>query len=148
MTSIKFDPHSSIIWVDSDPYIYASTELFRAQDWKVACFNETADALKALRKRELKPDNIKCIITSMMERGRRRERGLLNGLEMIDEIKKIWIENNLKPYPLMVINSLTADMEQCKKHSVDIVVNGDRSAVQNQVISRLKQNNHEENREK
>ncbi|CAF4762483.1 unnamed protein product [Rotaria socialis] len=76
-------PQISIIWVDSDPNIYRSTGLFQDQNWSVICFNETADALNALRAKHLKLENIKCVITSMMERDGRRERELMNGLQIV-----------------------------------------------------------------
>ena len=34
-------PETNIIWVDSDPNIRQSTQLFAAQSWRVACFIET-----------------------------------------------------------------------------------------------------------
>ncbi|CAF1552410.1 unnamed protein product [Didymodactylos carnosus] len=70
----------------------------------------------------------------MMERDGRRERGRLSGLQMLDEIKKIWKQTSTKHRPLMVVNSLTADAYQCKEHGVDIVVHANRSLVQKQVI--------------
>ncbi|MCC7515688.1 MAG: hypothetical protein IT212_13445 [Bacteroidia bacterium] len=130
-------PQISIIWVDSDPNIYRSTDLFQDQNWNVICFNETADVLNALRGKNLKLENIKCVITSMMERDGRRERGLLNGLQMLDEMKRIWNQTRLRYRPLMVVNSLTADVNLCKEHGIDIFVVGNRNLVQKQVIDRL-----------
>jgi hypothetical protein len=137
LTKMSDYPPISIIWVDSDPNIYHSTGLFRAQNWNVICFNETADALNALYKKQLKLENIKCIITSMMERDGRRERGLLNGLQMVDNMKRIWMQTRTTDPPLMVVNSLTADANQCKKYGVDIVVGANRNLVQKQVIDRF-----------
>ncbi|CAF4691969.1 unnamed protein product, partial [Rotaria socialis] len=130
-------PQISIIWVDSDPNIYRSTGLFQDQNWNVICFNETADALNALRAKNLKLENIKCVITSMMERDGRRERELMNGLQMLDDMKRIWNQSRSRYRPLMVVNSLTADVNQCKEHDVDIVVAANRNIVQKKVIDRL-----------
>lgn len=123
--------------MDSDPNINDSATLFRDQGWTVVCFNETADALNALRNQLLNLDHVKCVITSMMERDGRRERGLLSGLQMLDKMKKSWEQNKTKQRPLLVVNSLTANMEECKKHGVDIVVSGDRKQLQEKVIDRL-----------
>ncbi|CAF0960197.1 unnamed protein product [Rotaria sordida] len=73
----------------------------------------------------------------MMERDGRRERGLLNGLEMLDAMKSIWRQTNVKHCPLMAVISLTADVEECKKHGVDIVVHGNHNDLQHQVINQL-----------
>jgi DNA-binding NtrC family response regulator len=89
MASVNINPQSSIIWVDSDTNVSRSTSLLTRRGWGVSCFNETADALNALRERRIDPLKINCVITSMMERGGRRERGLLNGLQMLDEMKVI-----------------------------------------------------------
>ena len=126
-----------IIWVDSDPNVYHSARLLRAQNWRVVCFNETSDALKALNDGDLHAKNIHCIITSMMERGGRKERGCINGLEMIDEMKTIWRQMNISPSPLTAVISLTADIEKCKAHGVDIVVHGDYTKLQHEVIDQL-----------
>lgn len=137
VTNTTFDPQSNIIWVDSDPNIRYSARLLEAQNWRVACFNETADALEALRKRRLEPSNIHCVITSMMERGGRRERGCLNGLEMLDEMKKIWIEAEIHHLPFIAVASLSADVQKCKAHGADIVVFGDHNKLQHQIIDQL-----------
>lgn len=137
MGSAQIDPLSNIIWVDSDPNVHKSTGLLQAQNWRVACFHETADALKALRERRLQPSNIRCVITSMMERGGRRERGCLNGLEMLDEMKIIWREAGIHHNPLIAVISLTANIEKCKEHGADIVVLGDHYELQRQVVEQL-----------
>ena len=147
MADFQIDPQSSIIWVDSDPNIRHCTGLLKAQNWRVACFNETADALNALRQRLLVPNHINCIITSMMERGRRRQRGLLNGLQMLDEMKYIWKEN-CSYCPLIAIISLTADEQECKEHGASIIVIGDRNEMLRQVIDRLNKSPNSEHREK
>ncbi|CAF4255317.1 unnamed protein product, partial [Rotaria magnacalcarata] len=72
-----------------------------------------------------------------MERDGRRERGLLNGLQMLDDMKIIWKQSRSRYRPLMVVNSLTADVNRCKEHGVDIVVAANRNIVQKQVIDRL-----------
>ena len=142
--AIKNDSEISIIWVDSDPTIYFRLDRFRSEYSHVACFTETADALNALNNGLLEPKYIRCIITSMMERGGRRERGLLNGLEMLDSMKLIWEKASIAKLPLFTVISSTADREQCKQHGVDIVVWNDLLKLQEEVINRLKLRSHRE----
>lgn len=140
MTTIpKNNSKVSIIWVDSDPTIYFRIDRFRSENLHVACFTETADALKALKDGLLKPQYIQCIITSMMERGGRRERGLLNGLEMLGRMKLLWTEEKIEHLPVFAVTSQTADIEQCKQHGVDIIASHDLNKFQEQVIECLKQ---------
>lgn len=148
MAKAKINSTASIIWVDSDPNIRHQTGLLEAQNWRVACFNETADALDALRQYHLKPSRINCVITSMMERDGRRERGLLNGLQMLDEMKIIWKKAMLSYCPLIAIISLTADEQECKEHGAEIVVLGDRAKMLREVINRLNRSLNSEHREK
>ncbi|CAF1285760.1 unnamed protein product [Didymodactylos carnosus] len=126
------------MWIDSDPNVFGSTVLFQNEGWKISCFNETADAINALQMQKISPTAVKCIITSMMERGGRKERGLRNGLEMLDDIKLIWRLANESYCPLIAVISLTADLQQCKEHGVELVVMGDRYKLQREIISRLK----------
>jgi DNA-binding NarL/FixJ family response regulator len=140
MTAIlKKSSKISIIWVDSDPTIYFKIDRFRSENVHVACFTETADALKALKEDLLKPQYIQCIITSMMERGGRCERGLLNGLEMLDRMKLIWQEAGIEHLPIFAVSSATADIHQCKQHGVDIIALNNLLTLQEQVIEHLKQ---------
>ena len=149
MTRAIIDPETSIIWVDSDPNVRRCTGLLEAQTWRVACFNETGDALTALLDGRLKANNINCIITSMMERGGRRERGLLNGLQMLECMKIIWKTQCSHYYcPLIAIISLTANEQECKEHGASIVVNNDRIQMLRQVIDLLKNSPTSEYREK
>ncbi|CAF3436859.1 unnamed protein product [Rotaria sp. Silwood2] len=128
-----------IIWVDCDPNIYDSTILFRNENWKVWCFNATRDATEALQTDQISPANVRCIITSMMERTGGRERGLRNGLEMLDDMKLIWKRNKLSCSPLIAIISRKTDVQKCKEHGAEIVVIGDRAKLQRDIITRLKQ---------
>ena len=148
MATANIDSQTSIIWVDSDLRIRHQTGLLEAQNWRVACFNETADALGALRQDPLQPGRINCVITSMMERGGRRERGLLNGLQMLDEMKLIWKKAELSYCPLIAIISLTADEQECKEHGADIIILGDRQKMLQAVIDRLNKSPNSDHREK
>jgi hypothetical protein len=137
LSILNIDPLSNIIWVDSNVDINKSTGPLQAQNWRVACFNETADALNALEEGYLNLQKIDCVITSMMERGGRRQRGLVNGLEMLERITTIWKKAGITPKPLFAVISATGDVEECKKYGVEIVVIGNYKTLQNKVIDQL-----------
>ena len=106
------------------------------------------DALNALRERRLQPQKINCVITNMMERGERRERGLLNGLQMLDEMKIIWKDAECSYCPLIAIITPTADEQECIEHGATIVMYGDRRKMLLQVIDLLNKSPNSEHREK
>jgi hypothetical protein len=147
MACANINSQVSIIWVDSDPNISRNIGSLEQQGWHVGCFNETNDALNALRERHLDPKNINCVITSMMERGGRRDRGLLNGLQMLDEMRMIW-KSVCSYCPLIAIISLTADEQECKEHGAEIIIIGDRKKLLVEVVDRLNKSSNSEHREK
>ena len=75
MANMNIKRQSDIIWVDSNSDIRYRTGLLQDHGYRVARFNETIDALNAPDKRHLEPNNVKYVITSMMKRGGRREKG-------------------------------------------------------------------------
>lgn len=137
MNMESIDSLSNIIWVDSNPKINQSLELLLAANMRVACFHETADALRALRQRKLNIKNLECVITSMMEGGGRKERGFLNGLQMLDSIKQMVNYVGQKEKPIFVVVSPNANVKECKKHEVDIIVFGNYKQLHLKVINEL-----------
>ncbi len=123
---------STVLWVDSDPNIEKSAYFLKEKDFYVICFNETKDCLDYITKYE--GTNVCCIITSMMERGGRKERGLMNAFEMIDKIKPIW-KQSYSPFLVMITTS--ADEQACKDNGFDVVVYYDRLKMQQIVSDRL-----------
>eukprot|EP01120_Amphizonella_sp_Union-15-10_P011606 TRINITY_DN4968_c0_g2_i1.p1 TRINITY_DN4968_c0_g2~~TRINITY_DN4968_c0_g2_i1.p1 ORF type:complete len:363 (-),score=46.48 TRINITY_DN4968_c0_g2_i1:50-1138(-) len=126
-----------IIWVDSDPNV-AKSSFLQKEGFKVLFYNETAEAIKFLSKSASNCLRTKCIITSMMERGGRKERGLLNGIQMIQKISQLFKENQISVAPLLAIVTLTADREICNENGIEICVYGDRKHLQDTVLERLK----------
>ena len=59
----------------------------------------------------------------MMERGGRKEKGLMNAFEMVNEIKLNW-ERSYSPFLVMITR--TADKQQCLDLGFDVIVYGDR----------------------
>ena len=131
---MNINRQSDIIWVDSNSDIRYRTGLLQDHGYRVACFNETIDALNALDKRHLEPNNVKYVITSMMKRGGRRRKGFPNGLEMLDQMKVIWRKAKISCKPLIAVISMTADEQKCKEHGADIIIFGDNVGPHLQVI--------------
>ena len=111
---------SKIIWVDSDPYIERSANFLKEKNFIVVCFNETKDCVDYIKKQN--GNDIRCIITSMMERGGIKERGLMNTFQMIDQIRKIWLQSY---YPFLVMITTSADEQACKDNGFDVVMYND-----------------------
>ena len=120
-----------IIWVDSDPYISLSAEPLRQLGCKLTFFNETKDCLDYILSNH--HNHIFCIITSMMERGGRKERGLMNAFQMINKIRYNW-KNSY--FPFLVMITCTADVQQCKNYGFD-VIEKNRNKMMNIIIKRF-----------
>jgi hypothetical protein len=127
---------ATIAWVDSDPNIKYSATYLTEKGHKVFCFNETQDCLDYLKKDQ----SACCIITSMMERGGRKERGLKNAFAMVSEIKDIWNNSDKSYRPILVMITLSADEQECKDNGFDVIVYGDRSKMQKIVSELLSKN--------
>ena len=123
----------TIVWVDSDPDIEKSTGFLKEKGYKVVCFNETQDCVNYFQKEQ----DVICIITSMMERGGRKERGLMNAFEMVIEIKKIW-KRSYSPFLVMITTS--ADEQACKDNGFDVIVYYDRQKMKKIVVEYLDYN--------
>ena len=123
-----------IVWVDSDPNIESSATFLKDKGFDVVCFNETLDAVGYVRKMK---ENVWCIITSMMERGGRKERGLMNAFEMIDQIRVNW---TFSYAPFLVMITTSADEQACKDNGFDVIVYYDRTKMQKIVSEQLLKN--------
>lgn len=121
-----------VIWVDSDPKIEDSAYFLKSKNFEVFCFNETQDCVDFIRKNG--KSDICCIITSMMERGGRKEKGLMNAFEMLEQIKRIWTQSYC---PFLVMITTSADEQACKEVGFDVVVYNDRLKMQKIVSERL-----------
>ena len=122
----------TILWVDSDPYIEKSAYFLKEKNFTVKCFNETKDCVDYIETHY--GNDICCIITSMMERGGRKERGLMNAFQMIDKIRQIWTQSYS---PFLVMITTSADEQACKDNGFDVVVYYNRLKMQKIVSERL-----------
>ena len=124
---------SLIIWVDSDPSVSLSAEPLKQIDCNLKFFNETQDCLDYILNND--HENIFCIITSMMERGGRKEKGLMNAFEMINQIRLNW-RRSYSPFLVMI--TCSADRQQCQDFGFDVIVHGDRGKMMKIIIKRFK----------
>lgn len=129
---------ATVVWVDSDPNIKNSAKFLIQKGHNVFCFNETQDCLDYLKNDQ----SACCIITSMMERGGRKERGLKNAFEMVSEIKNIWNSTGKSYRPILVMITLSADEQECKDNGFDAVIYNDRLKMQKLVSEFLNKNCH------
>lgn len=126
-------------WVDSDPRIARSASVFLDAGMEVHFFGETADALKKFEELSGDETNFKVslVVTSMMRRGGRQERGLMDGLHMLDEMRRRLKAMDVSIRPLFAMISASADEQECKDHSVDHLVLYDRAKFQHEVLEIL-----------
>lgn len=122
-----------ILWVDSDPNISLSAGPLRELGCSLKFFNETQDCLDFILHNE--HENIFCIITSMMESGGRKEKGLMNAFEMLNQIRLNWKRSYS---PFLVMMTCSADKQQCQDFGFDVIVYGDRQRMMNIIIKRFK----------
>ena len=122
-----------IIWVDSDPNVNLSAGPLRQLNCTLKFFNETQDCLDFILNND--HECIFSIITSMMERGGRKERGLMNAFEMLNQIRLNW-KRSYSPFLVMI--TCSADRQQCQDFGFDVIVHGDRQKMMNIVIKRFR----------
>ena len=122
-----------ILWVDSDPYVENTAGILKNAGFSLKFFNETQDLIDYYYNHG--ESQIHCIITSMMERGGRKEKGLKNAFEMIGEIRAAW---RASYSPLITMITCSADEQACKDNGFDIIVYGNREKMQKIVKERLK----------
>jgi len=130
------DDDQFIIWVD--PSGKVTGKLLKDAGYDVETFNSTKGCLDFLKEAtKAKREKLAAVITSMMEIPDRKKKGLKNGLEMLDEIQKMY--KKLDKSPVYVVSSRNADAKECKKkHGVSMVVKGGWDVVQENLIVALK----------
>jgi len=109
-----------VLWCDSDPRIRRSAYLILQCGFKLKTFNETADCLAYLGSLDSnEKGRIKAIITSGMKRGGRAEKGLLNGLQMLDKLRREW-DNSMSPV-LAVVTTGALQADECAERGIKII---------------------------
>eukprot|EP01083_Nonionella_stella_P205315 747771_1 len=134
--------NNTIIWVDCSPKVAKqATEIINA-GYELQYFNETQDCIDYIQK-YLKQKRIVGVITSMMESGGRKQKGLRNGTAMITYIKTNLVPSMLCN-PVFAICSASVNKHECMiKYGLDIVIKSSdsrnpRKDVQIKLLKQLK----------
>ena len=142
-----------VLWVDSSKKI--KFEILEEAGYVVSVFNETQDCMDYVFKHE-DHSKIRGIITSSMRSGGRKEKGYLDGLQMLNMIfRYIW---KAKYRAITAIVTSSMSKKEAILNNVDIFVSSQytvksvRSTVQIEMIEKIKstvnQNNDEGEEEK
>eukprot|EP01126_Amoeba_proteus_P066311 TRINITY_DN9567_c0_g2_i1.p1 TRINITY_DN9567_c0_g2~~TRINITY_DN9567_c0_g2_i1.p1 ORF type:complete len:367 (-),score=48.55 TRINITY_DN9567_c0_g2_i1:211-1311(-) len=128
------NPGGTIVWIDSDPYVKAS--ILKNHGFNVVLFNEVKPAMDYLREKwVVQKKMIDCVITSSMKSGGRQEKGLPNGLQLVDFVRKTFLGSHK---PLLAFITASADRQEVLEAGFTIYVQYDRNALQQEVVSLLK----------
>eukprot|EP01126_Amoeba_proteus_P066312 TRINITY_DN9567_c0_g2_i2.p1 TRINITY_DN9567_c0_g2~~TRINITY_DN9567_c0_g2_i2.p1 ORF type:complete len:366 (-),score=48.18 TRINITY_DN9567_c0_g2_i2:211-1308(-) len=127
------NPGGTIVWIDSDPYVKAS--ILKNHGFNVVLFNEVRPAMDYLKETVARREMIDCVITSSMKSGGRQEKGLPNGLQLVDFVRKTFLGSHK---PLLAFITASADRQEVLEAGFTIYVQYDRNALQQEVVSLLK----------
>ncbi|CAE7762464.1 unnamed protein product, partial [Symbiodinium pilosum] len=127
--------HGSVFWCDSDPDVAACADVLRGSGLALSTFTEPEALLQAY---DAFPQNVLCIMSSMMEGNGRKERGAMNAFGLFSSIRqRVEAREDLKQ-PLLAVISCSADEKAARAAGAEIVVFGSRSKAQNLVVTRLR----------
>ncbi|CAE8588587.1 unnamed protein product [Polarella glacialis] len=126
-----------VMWCDSDLQVAKEAGLLEADGLVVSCF-QTPELLVENFQSRPNPSAVVAILTSMMERGGRKERGEMNALDLFRAVEQVSEEVGL-PAPVMGLISLSADRDAAIAAGADFVVYGNRVRAQQHLLSRLRE---------
>eukprot|EP01084_Bolivina_argentea_P053953 98966_1 len=113
-----------VLWVDTDPSILKDATYLTKNGFYVKHFSETIYCIQYVTnhiKQNIKQNiNIVGVITSMMRRGGRQKKKLMDGLQMLHYIKNNLLSNNKLIYYCIVSNSVSKI--EAKHYNIDIVI--------------------------
>ncbi|CAE7415419.1 unnamed protein product, partial [Symbiodinium natans] len=120
--------HGSVFWCDSDPDVAAGADVLRGSGLALQTFTEPEALLQAY---DAYPQDVLCIMSSMMEGNGRKERGAMNALGLFASIRRrVEVSEGLKQ-PLLAVISCSADEAAARAAGAEIVVFGSRIKAQN-----------------
>ncbi|CAL1150188.1 unnamed protein product [Cladocopium goreaui] len=128
------DLQGTVLWCDSDPEILRSCDVLRGSGMQVQAFQEPEALLQQYLR---KPQEVLCIMTSMMQGNGRKERNAMNGYDLLEAMQRAAAARRLPP-PLRVMISCTAEEVAARHAGADIVVLGNRIKAQNLVVTKLR----------
>mmetsp|Transcript_57205 Transcript_57205/g.159209 ORF Transcript_57205/g.159209 Transcript_57205/m.159209 type:complete len:472 (+) Transcript_57205:58-1473(+) len=122
----------SVLWCDSDTAVQDSAGILKAEGLEVLSF-QTPEALLSVYNARTAVG----VISSMMEGGGRRERGLMNAFELFRACVQSSSALGVRK-PVMVVISLSADREAAIAAGADFVVYGNRARAQQLMLGALR----------
>ncbi|CAK9029862.1 Uncharacterized protein SCF082_LOCUS18969, partial [Durusdinium trenchii] len=129
------DLEGTVLWCDSDPTVLQSCGVLRGSGLNVEHFQEPEAALQRYLR---SPQEVLCIMSSMMEGDGRKERGAMNGYALFEALQRAAAARR-RPKPLLAMISCSADATKAQEAGADLVVLGNRIKAQNLVVTRLRQ---------
>ncbi|CAK9041113.1 unnamed protein product [Durusdinium trenchii] len=122
-----------VLWCDTDR---VTAGLLEVEGLTVCCFRTPEQLLQVFRRRRR---HVVGILTSMMERGGRKERGEMNAFDLFTAVIKIAQEDSSPQTPILGLISLSAERDTAVAAGADFVVYGDRFRAQQQMLRWLRQ---------
>ena len=132
-----------IVWVDSSPAVAYTGDIIKQNGYKLTTFNETQDCIDYVvgLLQNFNHKRIKGIITSSMRSGGRKEKGLLDGFEMIQRLfSTVWSRDKENELPVTALVTSSVMKETADENDIDIFVDnkGDPfKRVQNEIIEQI-----------
>lgn len=127
--------HGSVLWCDSDPEVASCADVLRGSGLALRTFTEPEALLEAY---DAFPQDVLCIMSSMMEGNGRKERGAMNAFGLFSAIRSRVKATEGLEQPLLAVISCSADENAARAAGAEIVVFGSRAKAQNLVVTRLR----------
>ncbi|CAE7215099.1 unnamed protein product, partial [Symbiodinium microadriaticum] len=122
--------HGSVLWCDSDPEVASCADVLRGSGLALRTFTEPEALLEAY---DAFPQDVLCIMSSMMEGNGRKERGAMNAFGLFSAIRSRVKATEGLEQPLLAVISCSADENAARAAGAEIVVFGSRAKAQNLV---------------
>jgi len=127
-----------VLWCDSDIQIERSATAFKDAGLEVRAFSNPEDLLEEyqLRLQEHFATDVVAVVSSMMESGGRKEKGLMNAFGLFAACRAAIYKAGRRVSVFGVI-SMSADPELAYASGADVCVLGNREQMQKQVLLKL-----------
>lgn len=120
------------LWCDSDPNVWLSAGTFQSNGLHVRTFTDPETLLNVYRG---SPSTVACIVTSMMERNSRKERGLMNAYGLLEAVRAE-AEIADAPMPIFAVVSQTTGAKEAMAAGADVATDS-REEVQSKILNMI-----------
>jgi len=127
-----------VLWCDSDIQIERSATAFKEAGLEVRAFHSPEDLLQEyeLRLGEHFATDVVAVVSSMMESGGRKEKGLMNAFDLLAACRAAVYKAGRR-VPVFGIISMSAKPELAYANGADVCSIGDRAGLQERVLQKL-----------